>query len=434
MNGSITNNYSSCQVVGTDFVDDLKQKRIEKRVLAYVTKIIKDKGSCFMSQERIRLAIFNKKTGKGFRKQAIVDALRSLTANGKLVKIEVENKNRKNKKPIYFLPDVELSGNSSKSSFFYEHTFHKAENLKIEKNIIPNPKEGKEEGRDEVNNFLRPNFFEVGTWQNLSRLELIEKYLDAGLMVTPLIPNGKIPPATWDKEKLRTKSKKELLDDFEANPQWNVGCWVSENFVVVDADDLEKFSELTGGEIWETLTVKSGRENGGLHYWFSHGGTIGSGVKIRPDLDYKSSRSLIVLPPSVHASGKQYTWQTLVAPIVAPQVIQNLYDTRPKKEAVADAEVEVKKVKKGKSASLRDDVVLNEKQRYDALFAEGRRVRHWMDAEQVENELHRLNKLHCQPMLDAKRMNKLVTDVLNGANRRDYATKKAERIKQATTF
>ncbi|HSK70884.1 MAG TPA: bifunctional DNA primase/polymerase [Pyrinomonadaceae bacterium] len=255
----------------------------------------------------------------------------------------------------------------------------------------------------------------------MDRLNLIEKYLEAGLMVTPLIEGGKKPPKGWTKLKLRNKTKNELLNYFVQNPQANVGCWMPENFVVVDADDLDEFYRLTGGEVWETLTATSGREEGGLHYWFRHSGNVGSGTGIRPDLDFKSSRSLVVLPPSVHKSGAEYRWQNLVAPIDAPELIQDFYDTRQnlKKQNLKSLPV-LPIARRGASVFINADTVLGEKQRYDHLFPIGRRLRFRLNAEEVIAELHRLNGLHCQPPLNEERMRKLVKDVLHGRDRRDF--------------
>lgn len=401
------------------FIDDIKQRRIEKRVLAYIKKVIRNSagGYCCVSQAVIRKAL-------KVRKQTITDACRNITERGELIRIDAYNKNRKNPKPYYFLPDAELSGNSIKSSLSSNGE------QQNEASVTPDERSKSERmeaaeleaGRIEV----APNFLDVGSWSNLDKISLIEKYLDAGLEVTPLIERGKIPPKGWSKDYIRTLSRNELLNYFVQNPQANVGCWMSENMVVVDADDLKEFYRLTGGEIWETLTASSGREEGGLHFWFRHCGAIGSGNGIRPDLDYKGSGCLVVLPPSVHKSGEQYRWNNLVAPIDAPQLIQDLYDTRDSLKNNAKFTL-AETARRGFFPFLTAETVLEEGHRYDQLFRFGRGMRHSMKSDEVKSELDRYNQLCCQPPLDEMRMRKLVKDVLFGANRKDFRSSKTTR-------
>lgn len=400
----------------TALIDDLKQRQVEKRVLAYIKKVIRNSPNscCFVSQAVIRKAL-------KVRKQAITDACRNIVKRGELIRIEVENKNRKNKKPIYFLPDAELSGNSIKSSFSSD------EKRQNEVLVIPhkrNELEGIETAEIEAERIeSEPNFSDVGSWKNLGKISLIEKYLDAGLMVTPLIEGGKIPPKGWTKKYLRTLSRNELLDYFRQNPQANVGCWMPENMVVVDADDLDEFYRLTDGEVWETLTVSSGRKEGGLHFWFRHCGTVGSGNGIRPDLDFKGSGCLIVLPPSVHKSGEEYRWNNLVAPINAPPLIQDLYDTRDSLKNDAKFTI-TETARRGFFPFITAETVLEQGHRYNQLFRFGRSLRHWLNTEEVKSELHRYNQLCCQPPLNEERMRKLINDVLFGADRKDFRSNK----------
>src|SRR5688500_5428700 len=79
-------------------IDDLKQKHVEKRILAYIKKVIRNSagGYCCIRQEVIRKAL-------GIRKQAVSDGCRNIAQRGELVRIPVNNKNRKNPKYYYFL-------------------------------------------------------------------------------------------------------------------------------------------------------------------------------------------------------------------------------------------------------------------------------------------------------------------------------------------
>src|SRR5215213_5810322 len=111
-------------------IDELKQRLIEKRVLAYITKVIRNSpfGCCFVSQAVIRRALH-------IRKQSVTDACRNITERGELIRIPAGNKNRENPKYYYLLPNstaiAELGRNSIKSSF------SKNKKQKNEVSVIP---------------------------------------------------------------------------------------------------------------------------------------------------------------------------------------------------------------------------------------------------------------------------------------------------------
>jgi putative DNA primase/helicase len=90
------------------------------------------------------------------------------------------------------------------------------------------------------------------------------------------------------------------------------GCWVLD----VDCTQssrgdltLESLSD-THGPLPTTPQVHTG--GGGWHYYFRlpTTGTIGNRVKFAPGLDTRAAGGLVILPPSQHASGVPYVWDT----------------------------------------------------------------------------------------------------------------------------
>jgi hypothetical protein len=48
---------------------------------------------------------------------------------------------------------------------------------------------------------------------------------------------------------------------------------------------------------------------GGRHFYYAHpGATLANRVAIRPGIDVRSDARCIVAPPSVHPSGRRYSW------------------------------------------------------------------------------------------------------------------------------
>lgn len=117
----------------------------------------------------------------------------------------------------------------------------------------------------------------------------------------------------------------------------NIGVRLPVNIFVVDVDPRNggseslKNLEASYGVLPATLTVVSGRGDGGSHrYYRRPSGTLTS-KQLGCGIDIKTSSGYVVAPPSIHpASGRPYTW--IEAPIAEPP--QWLVDlTRPPRTA-----------------------------------------------------------------------------------------------------
>ena len=83
---------------------------------------------------------------------------------------------------------------------------------------------------------------------------------------------------------------------------------------VVDVDAPAGFStlaalELQHGAMPTTTTVATGR--GGLHVWFRHPGGVRIPTRagaLGPSVDVRGDGGSIILPPTLHASGRRYAW------------------------------------------------------------------------------------------------------------------------------
>jgi hypothetical protein len=91
-----------------------------------------------------------------------------------------------------------------------------------------------------------------------------------------------------------------------------IGAPVPEAFIVVDVDprnggDLAELENLVG-PIPPTLTVWSGRRDGGRHLYFQRPAGSVTSTRLPAGVDLKAAGYCIV-PPSIHpVSGKPYTW------------------------------------------------------------------------------------------------------------------------------
>ena len=101
-------------------------------------------------------------------------------------------------------------------------------------------------------------------------------------------------------------------------PEANIGLATGHTGWVLDVDcaaavrgdlTLEALID-THGPLPVTPLVHSG--GGGFHYYFQLPltGIIGNRVQFAPGLDTRSLGGLIMLPPSQHASGRPYMWDS----------------------------------------------------------------------------------------------------------------------------
>jgi hypothetical protein len=135
-------------------------------------------------------------------------------------------------------------------------------------------------------------------------------YLRRGWSVVPVRRGEKIPAIPWHQFQNRRATEAEIQDWF-ADPTMGVGIVTGaiSNLTVADFDgDIGAATEqdilprlgagpvaLTGG--------------GGCHRFFSHPGKkVPTRKGILPGMDIRGDGGFIVAPPSVHASGRQYSW------------------------------------------------------------------------------------------------------------------------------
>ena len=90
-------------------------------------------------------------------------------------------------------------------------------------------------------------------------------------------------------------------------PIANIGIAVPAGFVAVDIDGPEGVEELRARSypLPETATVETGR---GKHYLYRTTERIGPKTAVLPKVDLRGPGSYLVAPPSLHHTGRRYSW------------------------------------------------------------------------------------------------------------------------------
>jgi hypothetical protein len=140
-------------------------------------------------------------------------------------------------------------------------------------------------------------------------------YLARGWSVIPMEPRGKRPLVQWTEYQLRPPTVEELGGWFKRWPKANVGIVTGavSGVVVLDVDERHGGAlslaqlDLELGPMPTTVEAVTG--GGGRHLYFRHpGGRVANRVALRPGIDLRGDGGCIIAPPSVHPSGRPYTW------------------------------------------------------------------------------------------------------------------------------
>lgn len=150
-------------------------------------------------------------------------------------------------------------------------------------------------------------------------------YLGRGWSVIPLQPGDKRPLVPWEEYQYRRPAEAVVRSWFRRSPDAGVGIvtGLASGLVVLDVDaahggeaSLQRLVQAHGELPW---TVEARTGGGGRHLYFTHpGGVIHNRAGFRPGLDLRGDGGYVVAPPSVHPSGRPYTW----APTGDPQRAQ----------------------------------------------------------------------------------------------------------------
>ena len=153
---------------------------------------------------------------------------------------------------------------------------------------------------------------------------------------------GKHPMlGAWQKK--ASSDKTAVLDARRGKPQANIGLVMggTERLIAVDIDGPKGRAsiEALGHGMPETLTSRSGRDDGGAHYIFrlKDGQDIkrigNQAGKVLEGVDVRAENGFIVAAPSVHHTGRRYAWTNRTEIAELPDWLYEALTYRPLKAA-----------------------------------------------------------------------------------------------------
>ena len=223
----------------------------------------------------------------------------------------------------------------------------------------------------------------------------IERLAQRGLRLLPCAVQGKRP--LLDNWPTLASSDLVTIQGWEAEHpgcNWGVATGPASGVFVLDVDGKAGRASLAAleaecGPLPVTLKSVTGRQDGGEHRWFKYPadrevrGRVG---KLGTGLDIRGAGGLVIVPPSVHKSGRPYQWDAPQYPIAdAPNwLLERLSDTTAKPH---------------KTPAERS--ILPVGQRNDGLTRyAGALRRKGADLHELERRLLEANTRRCQPPLE----------------------------------
>ena len=233
-----------------------------------------------------------------------------------------------------------------------------------------------------------------------SSIEEAKRYLARGWSVLPLRSGDKRPLIRWEHLQHQRPSEKDVVEWFWRWPDANIGIVTGEisNLIVLDIDP--KHGGDTALERLEhkfrplSATVEAITGGAGRHLYFAHpGGLTRNRAGFAQGIDLRGDGGYIVAPPSVHPSGRPYTWapgrspdeitlaplpRWILVPIRGPRVGRSLLQWR-------------QLVHEGVPEGQRNSTIAS---------LTGHLLWHGVDAEVVLELMLAWNRMRCQPPLD----------------------------------
>lgn len=157
------------------------------------------------------------------------------------------------------------------------------------------------------------------------------KYAAAGIHVFPIKPRGKTP--------ITPRGCLDATDDdaiiaawWERTPNANIGIATgpASGLVVIDLDGPQaedSWTSILSGR--DAMTAEVATSNG-RHLYYRTALAVGNTAKkLGPGIDTRGRGGYVVAPPSVHPSGRTYTWSSRARVAQAPAWLEQLLNPPP---------------------------------------------------------------------------------------------------------
>ena len=223
------------------------------------------------------------------------------------------------------------------------------------------------------------------------------KYFYFGLNVIPLREKGKISIIPWKKYQIEKIDLRDVDRWWSQWPNANIGIVTGSinRLLVLDIDGEEGRQSLKIASKDMPMNTAIARSSRGKHYYFRANRIFGTYVGILPGVDVRCEGGIIVAPPSIHASGKTYTWEKSILDVDLEDTPKWLSEILSEKEAKDKAKEARIPLGKRNSELTRISGVLRNR---------------GLSQEVVRDTISRINQTQCEEPLDQVEVDRITTD------------------------
>lgn len=239
-------------------------------------------------------------------------------------------------------------------------------------------------------------------------------YAQRGWHVFPLQPRGKHPlikggggflAATCDVEQVRAW--------WTQHPGANIGLWPGQSgLVILDLDGPEgaAAAEQLGALAVPTLVCTTGREDGGRHLYFRRPEFPVSNCDLAPKLEVRGDAGYVILPPSIHPTGRLYTWAAKVEPAVLPDTVRAALEAVQERGAAGSVGREPSPTQRAAREVIFEPIGAGGRNNALTRYA-GRLLAKGIPHDEALLLVHAVNQAQCDPPLPRHEVNVLVANI-----------------------
>lgn len=246
-------------------------------------------------------------------------------------------------------------------------------------------------------------------------LSAAKYYMKLGYKVFPLLPREKVPATKHGYKCIFELSQEEILDFWVRTPDCNIGMptgAVNGIFVFdIDGEDGKKSLFKLESEYGVLPKTATSFTDKGKHMIFKFHEGLRNRARLFPGIDIRADGGYIVVPPSVHPSGKKYRWANSITTTDIAGAPEWLIKRALYQDPVVNLERRLsdRKTYKGKSPILQGE---RNDRLYRMAFAAAMAGKSYNE---IMAEISEANTERCTEMLNNTEIDLLVRSALKGA-------------------
>lgn len=248
------------------------------------------------------------------------------------------------------------------------------------------------------NGLARPFEEEVPDYVKINPLfDNALRYVSSGLNVIPLLEKGKISIIGWKRYQKEKVTISEIDEWWSQWPRANIGLVTGSinRLLVLDIDGEEGYQSLKVLSQKAPINTPIARSSRGKHIYFRATMNVGNYTRIMPGIDVRCEGGYVVAPPSIHSSGKTYTWEKSILDFDLEDIPTWLSEILSQKEVKNRA----------RSASIPLG-----RRNAELTRISGTLRNRGLSPDVVKDTLSKINEIHCEVPLGQGEVDSITTD------------------------